>query len=61
MNTLSWKAKASRLEKIELDESGAWAGNSDASINSTSHIAAAYECGLIQDFSESENQNIISH
>ena len=53
--------QASRLEKIELDESSAWAGNSDTSINPTSHIAAAYECGLSQDFSESENQNIISH
>ena len=53
--------QASRLEKIELDESGAWAGNSETSINPTSHISAAYECGLSQDFSESENENIISH
>ena len=53
--------QASRLERIELVESGAWAGKSDASINPTLHIAAAYACGFSQDFSESENQNIISH
>ena len=46
--------QASRLEKIELDASGAWAGKADAGINPTAHIAAAYDCGLSQDFSKSE-------
>ena len=60
--------QASRLEKIELDES-AQAGVSDASINRTSYIAAAHDYGSSQEFSEIENQefsesknhNIIGH
>lgn len=68
MKSQNLRDQASRLEKIELDES-ARAGDSDANINRTSYIAAADGYGSSQEFSESENQefseienqNIIGH
>ena len=49
--------QASRLEKMELDES-ARAGDSNAN---TSYIAATHGHGSSREFGESENQNIIGH
>ena len=49
--------QASRLEKMELDES-ARAGDSNAN---ASYIAATHGHGSSREFGQSENQNIIGH